>query len=627
MKKNKSQRQIPIAWWKCGTGGDEHAKLAETLFDLLGTLEKDQTDRHEKNLRCARLYGNMDYVGLGPYAYSKPQTSQTMDSRVKYNIVSSMVDTVGAKISKMKPRVTFLTTGAKWSVQSRSKKLSQFVLGAFKQNDLYVKHQQLFKDASVFDIGAVKHFRSGGRIISERVLPTELYVDPADAMYGAPSHMYHVKYMHKDVACEMYPAHAAAIRMSIGSLDVNEMAAASAFGDTGDYVLIAEGWKLACTHDGEDVMGRHVICVSRDVLVDEEYKRDYFPFTFSRWSTSLVGFFGQSLADRLTGNQIEINKMLRTIQRSFHLGSAFKVFLEYGSKVAKEHINNEIGSLVYYQGQAPTYVVPKTVHEEFFRHLEWLIRSSYEEAGVSQLSSSSRLPAGIDGGSGKAIREYNDLETERFVLVAQQYEATFLDAAKHYVDLACDIDDAGDDFEVVAESKRFVETIKWSEVRIDRNQMVMQMFPTSMLPADPAGRLAYVQELIGGGYIDQAIGLSLLEFPDVEGFMSLKTAPLDDIMYTLESLLYKGKFVTPEPFQDLDMGIEIMHLAYLRGKHDGAPEANLDLLRRWINLADKMRSKAKALIPPQQAMPMQQGMPQGMPQPALPGPGAAPIAA
>jgi hypothetical protein len=483
----------------------------------------------------------------------------------------------------------------------------------------------MFKDSTVFDIGAIKHFRQGGRIVSERVLPTELFVDPADALYGDPSHMYHVKYVHKDVACEMYPDQAAIIKQSTGVFKRDADSVASYSQDSGDYVLIAEAWRRATMIEGEMRPGRHVICVDKGILVDEEYAREYFPFTFSRWSSSLVGFFGQSLADRLTGNQIEINKMLRIIQKSFHLGAAFKVFLEYGSKVAKEHINNEIGSLVYYQGQAPTYVVPKTVHEEFFRHLEWLIRSSYEEAGVSQLSSSSRIPAGIDGGSGKAIREYNDLETERFILVAQQYESSFLDAAKHYIDLACDINEAGDDFEVVAESKQFVEKIKWSEVKIDRNQMVMQMFPTSMLPTEPAGRLAYVQELIGGGFIDQAIGLSLLEFPDVEGYMSLKTAPLDDIMCTLESLLYKGKFLSPEPFQDLDMGIDIIHMAYLRAKIDGAPEDRLDNLRRWIGMAERMRSKAKAMMPPAQVLPMQQGMPQA--QPPMPMQGAAPMVA
>src|SRR5262249_22646237 len=158
--------------------------------------------------------------------------------------------------------------------------------------------------------------------------------------------------------------------------------------------------------------------------------------------------------------------------------------------------------------------------------------------------------------------------------------AAFLDVAKQYIDLATETSAKGGDLAVVAESKRFVETIKWSDIHVDKNEMVLQMFPTSMLPATPAGRLAYVQELINGGFIDQAIGLSLLEFPDTEGALSLKTAPLDDILATLDELLYSNKFPTPEPFQDLKMGVQIMQSAYLRARHDGAPDDKLEKLRR-----------------------------------------------
>ena len=213
-----------------------------------------------------------------------------------------------------------------------------------------------------------------------------------------------------------------------------------------------------------------------------------------------------------------------------------------------------------------------------------------------------------------------------------------MDAAKQYIDLACEMSEEGIDYEVVAESKRFVKRIKWSEVKIDKNYMVMQMWPTSMLPTTPTGKLAYVQELIAAGMIDQAIGLSLMEFPDTDGYMSLKTAPLEDIMATLDHLLYGKGFISPEPFQDLDMGIEIMQLAYLRAKMDGAPDSRLDNLRRWMAMAEKMRSKAKmaampqvpGVIPGQPLPPAMEanqamGAPPGAPMP--PTAGAAPMVA
>lgn len=605
------------AWWK----EKDPTEIARQIFDTVIYIEEDQTERREKNLRCLRLYGNTDVSGIGPYSHARSTLPNLPENRVKYSVVTSASDTVAAKVSKMKPRVTFLTQGGNFSLQERSKKLTKWVQGAFNANRIYEKHQALFKDSLIFDLGALKHYRMGGKIYSERCLSSEIYVDFADGMYGCPTHLYHVKYVHKDILAEHYPKSRGAIMESTSSLDSSAMMT-SINEEEREYVIVIEGWKLPTSDDAGD--GRHVIAVERGVLLDEEYKRSYFPFTFSRWSNPVIGFYGQSLVDRLTGNQVEINKMLRIIQRSFHLGSAFKVFLEYGSKVAKEHINNEIGSIVYYAGTKPEFYTPKTVHEEFFRHLEWLIRSSFEEAGISQLSATSRLPAGLDGGSGKALREYNDLETERFILIAQQYENSFLETARQYIDLAREMEEEGEDMDVVAESRRFVESIAWSDVALDKNEYVMQMFPTSMLPQTPAGKLAYVQELINGGFIDQLWGLSLLEFPDVEGYTSLKLAPLDDLMSTLDLMLYKGEFTPPEPFQDLKLGVQIFQQAYLRAKKDGAPDSRLDLIRRWIAMADKMTSIATNAA---SATPLANPTSQGGAPLAVPPPGAPPMPA
>lgn len=579
-------------WWLVDK--NDPYELAHRIFDTVVYIEQDQRERRDRNIRCMRLYGNMDFVNIGPYGYSKTNTTSNLpENRVKYNIIASSTDTLAAKISKMKPEVTFLTGGGAFHVQERAKKLSKFIRGIFYANGVYTKHQAMFRDGLVFDVGALKHYAKGGEICSERVLPTEIFCDLADAMYGSPRSLYHVKFVHKEVLSAEYPEQESLIRESTGSLDATTDR--SILNKELDYVVVIEAWHLPSGPDAND--GRHVISVEHGSLVDDPYDRTYFPFTFSRWCKAMLGFYGTSLADRLTGNQVEINKMLRTIQRSFHLGSAFKIFLEYSARVPKEHLNNDIGSIVYYSGAAPIFTVPQTVHPEFFRHLDWLVKSTYEEAGISQLSATAKLPPGLDGGSGKALREYNDLETERFILVAQEYEASFLETARQYIDLCKEMKSSGTDLKVTAESKRLVESIKWSEVDLDHDEYVMQMFPTSSLPNTPAGKLAYVQELIQSGFIDQTFGLSLLEFPDTDGVLSLKTAPLDDIMDTLDKMLYKGIYNSPEPFQNLQLGINIMQSAYLKAKKDGAPEDRLDLVRTWIANAGEMMNQGAG--PPQ----------------------------
>jgi hypothetical protein len=610
----KQTKKRVNSWWVA-----KPDDIAQEIFDTVSYLDEQQQDRYERNIRCLRLYGNCDVSGLGPYSHSRVTTPNLPENRVKYNLVSACTDTLASKVSKMKPQVTFLTSGGNWALQEKSKKLTKWVMGAFKANGVYELHQGMFRDGLIMDLGAVKHFTSGGRIVSERCLPSELYVDYADAMYGSPTHMYHVKYVNKETLIQEWgEEYRAVVRESTGVL--NQINSSPVNDEEQEYVVVIEAWRLPNSH-GEG--GKHVICVEKGVLGEiEDYTRPYFPFTFSRWSNPVIGFYGQSLADRLTGNQVEVNKMLRIIQRSFHLGSAFKVFLEYGSKVAKEHINNEIGSIVYYAGAKPEFYTPKTVHEEFFRHLEWLIRSSFEECGISQLSATSKLPTGLDTGSGKALREYNDLETERFAIVAQMYESSFLETARQYVNLAKELKEDGEDMTVVAESKRFVQEIPWSDVAIDDNEFVMQMFPINQLPSRPEGKLAYVQELINSGMVDQLWGLSLLEFPDTEGYTSLKLAPLDSVLQAIDQMLTFNKYVPPEPFQDLKLGLSLMQSAYLRAKVDGAPDNRLELLRRWMASADAMVNKAaNAASQVPLANPVSQG---GAPMPQLPPAGAPP---
>jgi hypothetical protein len=534
-------------------------------------------------------------------------TPMLPENRVKYNLITSTSDTVCAKISKMKARIQFLTSGGDYDAKRQAQQLTKFMDGLFYHNGIYKLHQMAFRDSTVFDAGALKHYRKDNQIVTERVLGLELYVDAADALYGKPQSLYQIKYFNRATLIEMYPRFKSDIAASAESFDRTLYKAQ----ELAEFVAVIEAWHLP-TPGVEGAKGRHVITIEKATLLDEEYNREHFPFTFFQWSAPVTGFWGQSLTERLTGNQIEINKMLRTIQKSFHLGSAFKVFLEYGSRVAKEHLNNEIGSIVYYSGSKPEFYVPQTVHPEYFRHLDWLITKGYEEAGVSVSSATSQKPAGLE--SGVAIREYNDIETERFAIISQSYEHSFLQTARQYIELAKEIYENGEELEVTAQSKKFIEKIKWSDVALDKEDYIMQMFPVSMLPHEPAGRLAFVQDLMNMGAINQDTAVSLLDFPDIEVPMDRKTAAMDDINKVIEAILDKGieGFSNPEPFQDLQNGIEMMHGAYLEAKNNNVDEEKLDLLRQWMAMAKALQQ------PPQQSA--QPGSPPapGAAQPAAP---------
>jgi hypothetical protein len=145
----------------------------------------------------------------------------------------------------------------------------------------------------------------------------------------------------------------------------------------------------------------------------------------------------------------------------------------------------------------------------------------------------------------------------------------------------------------------------------------MQMFPTSMLPHEPAGRLQFVQELITSGMIPASFGAELLDFPDLEGYLSIKNAAVEDMLATLEELV-DGEYSPPEPYQNLVEALPFMQSAYLRAKRQKVSEASLDNIRRWISTADAMLSKSQASQPqpPQPLMPPQGAAPSPQPNAA-----------
>jgi len=123
---------------------------------------------------------------------------------------------------------------------------------------------------------------------------------------------------------------------------------------------------------------------------------------------------------------------------------------------------------------------------------------------------------------------------------------------------------------------------------MDEDCYILKMYPTNLFSTTPAAKLQEVLEMMEVGMISQDQGLDLLDFPDLEKFISSRTAKVDDIMATIDEIVYEGKYTPPEPFQDLQFGVEMFQSSYLKFKRRKVPEANLELLRTWIGEALEM---------------------------------------
>lgn len=238
-----------------------------------------------------------------------------------------------------------------------------------------------------------------------------------------------------------------------------------------------------------------------------------------------------------------------------------------------------------------------TLPDAVYKHLWDLFQKAFEIAGVSLLDATGAKPAGLN--AAVALQEYRDIGTERFVLPGQDYEQLYVDVDRLVIRTGKEMYDGGkgSDVKVRAMGTKFLETIPWSKVDIDENSYELKPWPTSIMPASPAGRLQRVQDLYQAGLIpDRETALSLLDAPDLEGTLSLQLSAIDDVKRILELITDEGEYEPPEPFINLELGARMAQATFLKMRQlKGFPEARLDMLVRFGDACSDMMANDNAL--------------------------------
>lgn len=602
------QSYVDRRWWL--RSGDA---VSDGVVDDARRLLESPTirARHESFLRYARLYGNAEILGLNLNEYARTRS----DERLTLNVIASCIDTATAKIAKNKPAPQFLTNGADYDTRRKAEKLNKFGKGLLHVSHAYRLGPAIFRDACVFKKGWLKVYSEGKRICAERVFPWELLFDDTESMYGPPRTLIQRKFIDRAVALEAFGT----------TRKLRDAIAKSSPADTrfpgrdalADQIEIFEAWHLPSGEGSGD--GRHVICVERGVLMDEEWARDHFPFASYTLEDPIAGWWGVGMAERLVGIQYEINRLLQKIQRAMHLLGVPRVILDASSGVPKSHLNNEIGAIITVNGmeKAPVVVTPQSVHPEVFEHLERLYARAFEEVGISQLSARSAKPAGLN--SGAALREYNDIESERFVIAGQRYEHFMMDVVRLGIEEARTIPG----FTVDVPDRREKVKIAWADVKLDESGYVLQCFPASILPQTPAGRMEKVQELLGAGLLQPDAAMELLDFPDLEDAMGSVNAARNAVRSRVAAMLDGDEYRSPEPYDDLQTIVTLVPRVYLEERERGCPEDRLQALRDYVDEANALIQQAQQAAaqtaapalpadPMAAADPAAQAMPPGM---------------
>lgn len=563
---------------------DEKTKVERFMNDVCAVIEqhKGRLDeiRQGTFLYDSRKYTNLLGIqlgGLGFSSYAGYGDGWGDGFDLKMNLIRANVDTLVSKIGKNKILPRILSSGGSWHAQSQSKKADRWIRGMFRKLDVADKSVRALLHCCIFGYGFIKVCADSDGLDIVNVNPDEVFVEAGDSHYGTPSTMYHVTVVNRTVLQAQFPDKAELLEnvASIPGQNQNYTKTSRA----SDTILVVEGWTLpnGC------LRGEHIICCGDVMLFQEEWDKDYFPIVKMEYGPPVFGFYPRGLAHILQGMQEEHDDVLNRMSEAQHLVSKPLVFLQEGSTLNEEHLSNEIGTVYTVSSMNDFQVItPVSIAGDTFNYADKILGYASQVSGVSQVAMSGRMPAGIDGASGKALREYNDMQTERFVYLAQSWERLHKKLGEIILK---ELRSCGSDFVVNATGRnKPMETINFKDLDLDIDDIVVQIFPVPDLPSTPAAKIQYVEELTQSGQLKPEEALDLLEITDVDATIELKQAPRNLVKKIVERVVNDPNY---DPFDDVNEYIDLQYMRELALLHYNQVLVNED--EGWREAADKLK--------------------------------------
>lgn len=585
----------------------------EAIWHWAKTIRMAQDYQRIDDLLHASLYGSKRRQGFSPGTYSRPASGRQL--RLSLNVIRNVIGTIVSKhAAKNKLKATFDTFGGDAALRARAEGMEKLCDGIAYANKDHRTQRASQRDACIY--GHAFRYVYGDKkrkqVRHVMVPKPEIIVDDTEAMYGDPPRIARMYYMDRGILRKYYPDADDAIK----NAQTYEDAITGPPDRTCDYVSLVLAHHRPSVEpedpNSEDHDGLWCLTTSAGVLDEGPWPYDRLPYAGLKWTADSEAFFGTGVAFELAGVQAEINELLQEIQKAHRLIKGHWA-VEQGAKVRFEHINDDLAAIVKYAGLAPTYYAPSAIAPDVYQHLWNLYEKAYEIVGMPRLAASAEKPAGLN--SGIAIRKYAQIGNERQLDAGMNLEDYVIDTVEldliHARELAKD-----GDFTINARTKNGLEKINLKEVDLKKDQYSLRVFPTSMLPDEPEGKLATVGELIDKKMIDEEDGFDLLQFPDFEAYQKRRSAPKRLIERNLDKIMVDGEWVSPDPDDNHDLAVKLTTEKLAEARLDAVAPERVKLLRKYKSLSVKLQSKKNAALAPPPPPP---------PPPQMAGGGAPPL--
>lgn len=476
-------------------------KKEQILADI-NKLKGQNSTRYNKYLRNARMYTWTPGLSLRMVnsnqvvGYYDLQTyGEDNTSSIQENVIASCIDTIVSKIASTKVRPFFNTVNGSFGDIKAAKQCQQYFDILFDQINLNKIVTEAFRDACVFDTGAL-WLTDDFQIV--RCLPWFIYTDPTEKTYGLPTRI--------------------------------------------AYETKVEDNK-SITHYYNIQEQLHAIYDERTGKVTtKSYTVNRIPFLFLHYNNSLVGNSSTSVTDILYGIQMEIDSLLSKIKDASQLNPAMTFFIPEGSTVKTNQLDNRVGNIITYKPTPSMTTSPVTVSTpafidpQYMQLLAQLKQDAYEMVGISQLSATSQKPSGLD--SGKALQTMENIESDRFETQLNSVIRIYTDLTRLYIDSV-------NPEEQILPTDVLRQELKWEDLKKSIDQMNIQFSGADALSKDPETKLRQLQVLASAGLLPQSRIATLMQVPDLEQGYSLSNNALNAVLAVIDDCIEHDIYEVP----------------------------------------------------------------------------------
>lgn len=618
-----SARAVDGRWWTDEYKDDRHLKI----LNIIRLIRRRQVHWHRRDLLHAWLYGNLPILGFGPASYARINPAE---DTLRLNMIKPLVDTWVSMIGRSRPEPKFLPIGAEpgeaWTLRKRCKGLERWSKGLQKTSKFHDEiAPRALLDVGVFDYGLAKVVIEGvdesksdekeawkdAEVCIEHVHAFEMTVDDLEALTGNPRSLYQRRWVDRSVLIAKFPKSTDELLDTPQRIAEEDDWAEWGYNDSCDQILVTESWHLPSGKGATD--GRHCIIVNNATLLDEQYDDDRFPFAFLRQTPVPWGVRGIPITAQLRPLQLFLNQGMEDFQDSMALYARPKWLSPRQGNIEKGHLDDDIGTIIEYDHPfAPQPLVPGSLPPDAINFVWQVWDKGSEIVGISQYKTAGLVPQNVK--SGRAAEVLNDTQDGRFLISSKLFEAWCMEIVDLAICKAREIAKHRPDYAMRYSHRKYVQLIKFSEVDMDRDKYSLECYPASSFANTPSARYDQLSDAFDRGLIDMPTFRRQLGFPDLDGEFARLNAPYELADWLIERYLdadepdAPGTYIAPEPSWPLQVLYERFLYAETGEVSEGAPDANMDLLRRFRSQLEDTAKKV------------------GIQLPGMPAPGQAPMA-